>query len=598
MSKKILILACLLALCLAGSASAANLFENPGFEETNHFYGWTVTQLGTGKVNPSSVYHHTGSYSMNLSAAYPTGTAKIAQTIDLTGVNNISLQVYKRVIGGSAAFQIYINSTQVYSSSYSNTGFEVVNINTKGYTGSKQITIQSVTTGGACLAYVDDISALYTDTTASLNWTAPSYSAGQTATINWAISGYNASRSYRIDITNDEAGLLDRDYISGSSGIYQTVIPELDPFIGIAYLDATIYETSPTLTELGSDEAIYIESDNPTIAITGTGYVGSTATISYVQAPTGSWIRLIDDTTSTELQVWTGLYGNGLETYTVASTAYGHTYEATLYSSSGTALDSATLTIQGTATNNSSMYTLSGKVYDSETGSIIYPATISADGRTAQSNNVGAYSLLMSPGVTSTTCSATGYVSKTLDISMTLDNTLDWYLTPENPTTTGNASVVGTVIDPSTGLPVSGATVTVTDENGNTKTVTTSDTGYYEIDGLEDGSYTITIAKEGYDTVTETVDVDGETTHDSNLVDEDATDDTTTPSSSSGDSNGDGIDDSLEDTDGDGIPDSEDTSSSRPGRVAAAGTMAELENLVPSLITIAFLFLFLNMIRK
>ncbi len=603
MSKKILILACLVLVCLAGSASAdPNLFwKNPGFEDTN-MSGFTVNGAGSGR----STSAHTGTYSYYVAGVIsppdiylPVGY--IYRSATMVSGGRIGCWAYspgsgtKQVVvyegsrsSGNVVYSATINGTWTqYEYTTTGSGTYIIEV----YVGTSSV--------GTITGYADDFYAINdVSASASLNWTAPSYSANQLANVQWSISNYNASRSYRIDITNDEAGLLDRDYISGSSGTYQTVITELDPFIGIAYLHATIYETSPTLREIGTDMAIYVESDDATITLTGTGYVGSTAYINYVQAPTGSWIRLVDETTSRDIQTWTGVYGNGQETYIIPVDAYGHTYEATLYSASDVALDSATLTVQGTTTNTSSMHTLSGKVYDSETGGALYVATISGGGRTTQTNNVGSYSLLMTGGVTNTTCSRTGYTSRSLDIYMAKDEVQDWYLSPENPSTTGNASIYGTVIDPSTGQPVSGATVTVTDEDGNTKTVATSDTGYYEISGLEDEEYDIKISKDGYDTVTETVTADGETGHDADLVDSDATSTVTHPSETSEDANNDGVPDDQQDTDGDGISDSDDTTSARPGRVAAQDSLVWFEDTIPKLIQLVVVLLIYAMFKR
>jgi hypothetical protein len=68
--------------------------------------------------------------------------------------------------------------------------------------------------------------------------------------------------------------------------------------------------------------------------------------------------------------------------------------------------------------------------------------------------------------------------------------------------TTTSSAIAGTVTDPSGAL-VSGAQITVTNvDTGNAKTVTTTDKGYYTVESLSDGNYTITISQPGFQETT------------------------------------------------------------------------------------------------
>ena len=81
------------------------------------------------------------------------------------------------------------------------------------------------------------------------------------------------------------------------------------------------------------------------------------------------------------------------------------------------------------------------------------------------------------------------------------------------------ASIQGTVTDPS-GAVVSGATVTVTNQETNkTQQTTTSDDGFYRVSGLAPGNYTVTAETSGFKKqVIENVIVNAEETQGINLA--------------------------------------------------------------------------------
>lgn len=63
---------------------------------------------------------------------------------------------------------------------------------------------------------------------------------------------------------------------------------------------------------------------------------------------------------------------------------------------------------------------------------------------------------------------------------------------------TANTSLVGTVTDSATYLPLSGASVTVTDGAGVTHSETTDSDGRYQVDGMAPGSASIGVSLGGY----------------------------------------------------------------------------------------------------
>src|SRR6185436_16701884 len=62
------------------------------------------------------------------------------------------------------------------------------------------------------------------------------------------------------------------------------------------------------------------------------------------------------------------------------------------------------------------------------------------------------------------------------------------------------AGVVGTIVDPS-GAPITGATVTITDsERGTVRTVTTNESGAYNLSRLPVGTYALKASAPGFQT--------------------------------------------------------------------------------------------------
>src|SRR5450756_1524802 len=70
------------------------------------------------------------------------------------------------------------------------------------------------------------------------------------------------------------------------------------------------------------------------------------------------------------------------------------------------------------------------------------------------------------------------------------------------PQNTTAGAIAGTIIDP-TGAVVSQATVIITNSGtGSQKTVTTTEQGFYTVESLPDGNYSILITKPGFQQTT------------------------------------------------------------------------------------------------
>ena len=94
--------------------------------------------------------------------------------------------------------------------------------------------------------------------------------------------------------------------------------------------------------------------------------------------------------------------------------------------------------------------------------------------------------------------SATGYGVRTYSVTVTVDVTTDLgsITLTLNPTT---GTVQGTVMDTSTGSPISGVAITIT--GASTWPAVTITDGSYKLEGITPGAVTLSATREGYGTV-------------------------------------------------------------------------------------------------
>ncbi len=98
-------------------------------------------------------------------------------------------------------------------------------------------------------------------------------------------------------------------------------------------------------------------------------------------------------------------------------------------------------------------------------------------------------------GIATVTASQTGYTTATASPTIVAGaNTQDLGLTAN--------TLTGVVTDATTGLPIAGATVAVTDSSNVVHTVTTDATGHYGVTNLPTGPTTVTASKTGYTSAT------------------------------------------------------------------------------------------------
>lgn len=145
--------------------------------------------------------------------------------------------------------------------------------------------------------------------------------------------------------------------------------------------------------------------------------------------------------------------------------------------------------------------TLSGTVTDSKTGTGVNRATIRVVNQfgitvtTVQTNNTGEYTIpSLSQGTYSVTFAAEGYGTQTIGAIIV-----------SNQVSTTNValfplagSVIGTVIDSQTNIPISTAAVAIFLNNVLIANTVTDSTGNYTMAGLAPGNYTVTFTAENY----------------------------------------------------------------------------------------------------
>ena len=192
-------------------------------------------------------------------------------------------------------------------------------------------------------------------------------------------------------------------------------------------------------------------------------------------------------------------------TQTVTSDGTGHysvpavwTGPASVTASrSGYAATSASPTItSGSNTQNLALVpnTLTGVIRDASTSLLIVGATVVVVDSANNTNIVitgagGTYGVTnIATGIATVTATKTGYGSASASPTIVVgSNTQDLGLTPN--------TLAGQVTDSLTGLPISGATVAVTDSSNVVHTVSADGTGHYSVVNLPTGSTTVAASK-------------------------------------------------------------------------------------------------------
>ena len=161
--------------------------------------------------------------------------------------------------------------------------------------------------------------------------------------------------------------------------------------------------------------------------------------------------------------------------------------------------------------------TLTGKVTISGTTTVIGGATVMAAGTTgtftATTNSSGVYTLSLAPATYSVTCSAAGFADRTstAKIKGGAKTTLNFALSKAAVPGT----IIGTVTNSATGAALAAASVMLTP---GTYAAITDSAGKYTITNVTAGSYSQTVSRTGYTSVTKQVSIATGSTTTSNVA--------------------------------------------------------------------------------
>lgn len=476
--------------------------------------GWT-TNINEGpgssyaSITPKSSGGQSGGYVelwvTSGSAAEGWANAAISQSVDLTGVDTLSLYVYCDYIESymtANRFSILIDGSQKFTTT--NPGYysswTKIDLDVSGYSGYHTIKFYVSTSARAVSMNIDTVSAIGTYSNPTVHGIGVNKESGQ-APLTVAFEGFVTDGfplpTYYTWTWGDGTAVgtsKDMSHTFNTAGTYNVRLEAWNskstaPY---SYKTKTITVTEPPDSNATFDESRYLSTDTAILSTHIKNYNPATKTYSVrlyeidedvVGGLVGTWpIASVDATT----QIPVGNYPPG-------------NYVAYLYESEagiGTAVAYATAEFS---------YTVGyfGKTYDAETGEILDDVSLSfvqgGTTKTTTSNVTGDYSVLGFSTGTQISVSATkaGYTHDTIKVTppTRLNYPMDIYLFPETPSHEGTA-LAGIVTDAETGSGISGATVNLM--GASTKSTTTSITGYYRFDNLNPGITIITASAPGY----------------------------------------------------------------------------------------------------
>jgi hypothetical protein len=144
---------------------------------------------------------------------------------------------------------------------------------------------------------------------------------------------------------------------------------------------------------------------------------------------------------------------------------------------------------------------LTGTVRDASAGVALAGVTVRVAGQSALTDASGRFSIGgLAAGDVTLEASASGYVTQQQGVTIVAGQTVDVVVQLATVPAPGRGSVVGTVVDATTGAPISGATVA-----GAGRSVTTDSTGGFALTDLAPGTLTLTVSATGYSTRQQTV---------------------------------------------------------------------------------------------
>jgi hypothetical protein len=188
--------------------------------------------------------------------------------------------------------------------------------------------------------------------------------------------------------------------------------------------------------------------------------------------------------------------GNGVITLDLSSLAAADSIAAYLKESDGYKVD------QDNARVIVGNFNVSGRVYNAKTGEAISSATVTIQGNSVNTDINGNYILGALAGFANYSVAKSGYEPITGTVAVFNMNTIhNFFITEiiEN----GGTGVHGTVVSSKTDYPLSGAAITVlNNDDGKRYSTIANNIGYYEINNNDlEGNLTVTASNTNYDTL-------------------------------------------------------------------------------------------------
>lgn len=252
-------------------------------------------------------------------------------------------------------------------------------------------------------------------------------------------------------------------------------------------------------------KALYLSENKPappSVPTTGT-VTGTVVDSSTNQSLSGVTVTLASDPSIATISGGNGSFsltnvpqGSGQITFSLSGYA---TSTATVTMTAGSIINIGSISLMV----NSASGIIQGSVTDASTGTPIAGVTISVIGtvtRAATTSTDGSYRITdIAPGSVSISAGKTGYYTVSGAGTVTAGNTL--VFSPSlstTPSTATTGDLKGTVLDSLTGLPIQGATTTITPLPSGIVPATSNASGVFALNSIAPGSYSVSITTPNY----------------------------------------------------------------------------------------------------
>jgi hypothetical protein len=461
----------------------------------------TGTALSGATVSAGSASTTTaanGSYTLaNISAGSQTVTAS------LTGYQSGSQSV-NVTAGGTVTANFSLTPSSGSPGTVTGT---VTNISTGGVISGASVTWNgtAVSTNSSGVYTVGNVAGGTQTITASATGYLPVTStvnvSGGTSTLNFQLS---TAGILNVTVVNSAGAVASGAPVTISGGIISTTLNGTTNSSGVwssnwipignYTINSGTASQTATVNTGQTTNATITQGSSTTGTITGTVTSSSGTALSGATVSTGS----VSTTTAANGSYTLANVSAGTQTVTASLSGYQSSTQSVSVTAGGTSTANFSLTPA-----TSSPGTVTGKVTNIGNGMVLSGASVTWNGTAVSSNSSGIYTINnVTTGTQTLTASATGYLPRTLTVTVTSGgtSTLNFPLA-----TAGKISVKAVS---ATGAADAGATVTISGgEIATTVTGTTNSSGVFGTNWIPIGSYTVTISETGHTTQSNTVTV-------------------------------------------------------------------------------------------